>query len=135
MPKGKEEEEVRQEDMMPKGKEEEEVKREDMTAKGEGEQEREEEHLCLDAGYTGREAIVKKHGFIPHIRPRGEEKQLIKKNPSYKARRWGVEACHSWFNRFRKLVPRYEKTDESYLALCMLAATQITLNKCMPIYG
>ena len=88
---------VKQEDMMPKGKEEEEVKREDMTAKGEGEQEREEEHLCLDAGYTGREAIVKKHGFIPHIRPRGEEKQLIKKNPSYKARRWGVEACHSWF--------------------------------------
>ena len=30
------------------------------------------------------------------------------KNRKKKARRWVVEACHGWFNRFRKLLVRYE---------------------------
>ena len=94
-----------------------------------------ERNLCLDAGYVGKEAIVREQGFEPHIRPRGEEKQLLEKDPAFKARRWVVEAAHSWFNRFRKLTPRYEKTDESYVALCMLASAMITLNKVMTIYG
>ena len=51
------------------------------------------------------------NGFIPHIRPRGEEKKLIEKDPSFKARRWVVELAQSGFKRFRKLIPRYEKTD------------------------
>ncbi len=55
-------------------------------------------------------------------------------NYKNKARRWVVELAHSCFNRFRKLVPRYEKTDLSYLALNMLAAAMITLNKIMTIY-
>lgn len=99
------------------------------------EDDRKKPNLCLDAAFVGRESLVKKHGFIPHIRPRGEEKQLIEKDPTFKPRRWVVEATHSWFNRFRKLTPRYEKTDASYLALCMLAAALITLNKVMIIYG
>jgi hypothetical protein len=36
-----------------------------------------------------------------------------------------VEVAHSWFNRFRKLQIRYEKTDRSYLGLNMLAAAII----------
>ena len=94
-----------------------------------------ERNLCLDAGYVGREGLVRAHGFVPHIRPRGEEKRLLEKDPAFKARRWVVEASHSWFNRFRKLTPRYEKTDASYTALCMLAAAMITLNKIINIYG
>ena len=94
-----------------------------------------ERNLCVDAGYVGREGVVREQGFVPHIRPRGEEKQLLEKAPAFKARRWVVEAAHSWFNRFRKLTPRYEKTDESYAALCMLASAMIILNKCMTIYG
>ena len=50
-------------------------------------------------------------------------------------RRWIVELSHSWFNRFRKLSPRYEKTIRSYMGLVMLAATMIVLNKVMIIYG
>ena len=91
--------------------------------------------LCLDAGYVGREGLVRAHGFVPHIRPRGEEKRLLEKDSAFKARRWVVEATHSWFNRFRKLTPRYDKTDASYTALCMLAAVMITLNKIITIYG
>lgn len=91
-------------------------------------------NLCLDAAYVGKEDVVKANGFAPHIRPRGEEKKLIEKDPTFKARRWVVELAHSWFNRFRKLVPRYEKTDLSYLALNALAAAMIVLNKIMVIY-
>lgn len=93
------------------------------------------ENLCLDAGYVGKEDIVIRSGYIPHIRPRGEEVNEKNRNPDFKPRRWVVELCHSWFNRFRKLVPRYEKTDKAFLGLLMLAATMITLNKIITIYG
>lgn len=79
--------------------------------------------------------MAEANGFTPHIRPRGEEKKLIEKDPAFKARRWVVELAHSWFNRFRKLIPRYEKTDLSYNALNALAAAMIVLNKVMVIYG
>lgn len=92
------------------------------------------QNLCLDAAYVGKEDTVLSNGFIPHIRPRGEEKKLIEKDPSFKARRWVVELAHSWFNRFRKLIPRYEKTDLSYIALNTLAAAMIVLNKVIAIY-
>ena len=90
------------------------------------------QNLCLDAGYVGKEGVVVANGFIPHIRPRGEEKKLIERDPTFKARRWVVELAHSWFNRFRKLMPRYEKTDLSYIALNMLAAAMIVPNKRPP---
>ncbi|MDR0966451.1 MAG: transposase [Myxococcales bacterium] len=89
----------------------------------------------MDAGYVGKADVVEKHEMVPHIRHRGEEKRLIEKNPDFIARRWVVEACHSWFNRFRKLIPRYEKTDASYIALCELAAAMIAFNKVITIYG
>ena len=91
-------------------------------------------NLCLDAGYVGKEDVSEENGFVPHIRPRGEEKKLIERDPTFKARRWVVELTHSWFNRFRKLIPRYEKTDLSYIALNSLAAAMIVLNKVMVIY-
>lgn len=94
-----------------------------------------EENLCLDAAYVGKEAVATQAGYTPHIRPRGEEKLEIERNPEFKPRRWVVELTHSWFNRFRKLCPRYEKTDLSFLGLTMLAAAMITLNKVITIYG
>jgi transposase len=92
------------------------------------------QNLCLDAAYVGKEKVVIANGFVPHIRPRGEEKKLIERDPTFKARRWVVELAHSWFNRFRKLIPRYEKSDISYIALNALAAAMIVLNKIMVIY-
>lgn len=69
------------------------------------------QNLCADAGYQGKESekTMKKYRYTPHIRPRGEEKKAIKEG--YKARRWVVEVAHSWFNRFRKLLVRFEKND------------------------
>jgi len=63
------------------------------------------------------------HGFIPHILSRGEEKKMIEKDPSFKARWWVIELAHSWLNRFRKLIPRYEKMDLSCLTAPNTLAT------------
>lgn len=93
------------------------------------------ENLCLDAAYTGKGEIARAAGYEPHIRGRGEEIEQADRNPDYKPRRWVVELTHSWFNRFRKLAPRYEKTARSYLGLVMLAAAMIVFNKVRSIYG
>ena len=97
----------------------------------------EEENLCADAGYAGAEPRQKMiaAGYIPRIRPRGEEKLEKENNPDFKARSWVVEACHSWFNRFRKLTIRYEKLDEAHIALHHLAVAIIALRKIGIIYG
>ena len=87
--------------------------------------------ICADAGYAG-EAPCKgmlAAGYKPHVRPRGEEQREKLENPSFKARRWVVEACHSWFNRFRKLTIRYEKLGATHLALIHLAVAIIALRK------
>jgi len=89
------------------------------------------QHLCLDKGYAGEPALetVVLRGFIPHIRGRGEEKSEKERNPSHKARRWVVEVSHSWINRFRKLLVRYEKLTTSYLGLLMFACAFIAFRK------
>jgi transposase len=89
------------------------------------------QHLCLDNGYTGEPAleIVILRGFIPHIRGRRQKEEKAK-DPNKKARRWVVEVCHSWMNRFRKLLVRYEKTDKAFLGLLMLACAFIPFRKC-----
>ena len=42
---------------------------------------------------------------------------------------------HSWMNRNRKLLVRFEKTDASYMALLHLAAGTIALKKVKIILG
>jgi transposase len=60
---------------------------------------------------------------------RRKEADNKRRNPKKKARRWVVEVCHSWFNRFRKLLVRYEKLERSFLALNHLAAAIIAFRK------
>ena len=89
------------------------------------------QNLCLDKGFSGEPALeaVVLRGYIPHIKSRGEEKSSKEQNPTYKARRWVVEATHSWMNRFRKLLVRYEKLDKTYKGLLMLSCAFIALRK------
>ena len=88
---------------------------------------RAKQHLCADAGFRGAPAdkAIRSRRYIPHVRSRREEHRQKKRHP---ARRWVVEVAHSWFNRFRKLLVRYEKTHRSYLALNMLAAAIISFS-------
>ena len=45
------------------------------------------QNLCLDAGFVGKEKSIMSRGYIPHIRPKGEEKKELENNPDFKARR------------------------------------------------
>ncbi len=92
------------------------------------------QNLCLDAGYTGCKELVEEKGYKPHIRPRGEEKKERENNPDFHARRWVVEVTHSFMNRFRKLLVRYEKKADNYLALIHLACAFIVFRKFLPVH-
>ena len=93
--------------------------------------ERRNKHLCADAGYTGAPAlaVIEKHDYIPHVKGRGQEAKEKRRDPGKRARRWIVEVAHSWFNRFRKLLVRYEKLERSFLGLNHLAAAIIAFRK------
>ena len=92
--------------------------------------------LCLDKGYDYQEVreLVAEFGFTAHIRARGEEAQAIKQEAGYKARRWVVERTHSWMNRFRRLLVRWEKKPENYLAMIHFVCAIITL-RCAGLFG
>ncbi len=94
-------------------------------------------HLCADKGYSGEPALNEclKRRYIPHIKQRGEEIEMKRKNPNYKARRWVVERCHSWLNRYRKLLVRFEKLARSYEGLIQLACAMICFRQTTFIYG
>ena len=78
--------------------------------------------LCLDKGYDYDEVreLGKEFGYTLHLRTRGEEAQAIKREAGFKARRWVVERTHSWMNRFRRILIRWEKKAANYLALLHL---------------
>ena len=92
--------------------------------------------LCLDKGYDYDEvrALAKEFWYTAHIRTRGEEAQAIKHEVGFKARRWVVERTHSWMNRFRRILTRWEKTAENYLGLLHLACAIITY-RCTGLFG
>lgn len=93
--------------------------------------EQEPQGLCLDAGYDNAEsrALVSDYGFTAHIRSRGEEIADKLRTPGWRARRWVVEACHSWLNRNRSLLIRWSKKAENHLALLQLASGLLAFKK------
>ena len=87
--------------------------------------------LCLDAGYDNAQSreLLDEYGFAAHIRGRGEEIREKLQTPGWKARRWVVEACHSWLNRNRALLIRWSKKAQNHLALLQLACGLIAFKK------
>jgi putative transposase len=79
--------------------------------------------MCMDKGYDYKivRATVEEFGFTAHIKARGEEAQAIKKRAGYKARRWVVERTHSWINRFRGILIRWNKKPQNYIAMLHFA--------------
>jgi len=95
------------------------------------------QHLCADKGYAGQPAheSILERNYIPHLKQRGEEVEAKRKNPRYRARRWVVEQTHSWLNRYRKLLVRFEKLAASYEGLLELACALIAFRQVLFIYG
>jgi transposase len=86
------------------------------------------QHMCLDKGYDYNviRELLAFWGYTAHIRSRGEEARDKARVPGYRARRWVVERTHSWLNRFRRLLIRWEKKVENYLAMLHFACAWIT---------
>jgi len=86
------------------------------------------QHMCLDKGYDYTEVreLLADWGYTAHVKARGEE--IVEKAtiPGYRARRWVVERTHSWCNRFRRLLIRWEKDVDNYLAMLHFACAWIT---------
>jgi putative transposase len=87
------------------------------------------QNLCLDKGYDYEDVrqSVADYGYTAHIPHRGEEQSARKKIPGYRARRWVVERTHSWMNRFRRLLIRWEKKVANYKGLLHFACAWIAL--------
>jgi putative transposase len=84
-------------------------------------------HLCLDKGYDYEDVIagVLARDYILHLKKRGQADKPIYREKKHPARRWVVERTHSWMNRFRRLVVRWEKKVEHYEAMLHLASVLI----------
>ena len=86
------------------------------------------QNMCLDKGYDYPEVrkLVAAWGYTGHIKSRGEERAEKRSIPGYRARRWIVERTHSWLNRFRRLLIRWEKKVENYVAMLHFDCAWIT---------
>jgi putative transposase len=86
------------------------------------------QNMCLNKGFDFPEidGLVEEWGYTGHIARRGVDQSKRKRIPGYRARRWVVERTHSWMNRFRRLLVRWEKDVENYLAMLHLACAWIT---------
>jgi putative transposase len=89
---------------------------------------RKKQHLCADKGYDYPDVrdLVEEWGYTAHIKSRGQEEADRRTIPGYRERRWVVERTHSWLNRFRRLLIRWEKKLANYIALLHFACAWIT---------
>jgi putative transposase len=102
------------------------------------------QHLCLDAGYdydAVYETVRARH-YEPHIRPnhhnRAQAQPMLEPEAQNSSnlestklpRRWVVERLHSWINRSRRLLVRWEKLDFTYEAFLHLACGLICFQHC-----
>jgi len=78
--------------------------------------------MCLDKGYDDEDmrATVRAFGFTAHGRRRGADAREIAREAGKRTRRWVVERSYRWCNRFRRLLIRWEKKPEQYLAFSTL---------------
>jgi putative transposase len=95
--------------------------------------EEEKQNLCLDKGYAGEpsQQEAEERGYEVHVPEKANAKKKGKrKGGRRKPRRWVVEVAHSWLNRFRRLLVRWEKKKANYLSMLHFACAIIYWRKC-----
>ena len=82
---------------------------------------RRRQHLCAAKGYDARaiRATAARRGYVVHI-PLKREPPKRRHRRAGRARRGVVERTHSWTNRARRLLTRWEKSVANYRALLHL---------------
>jgi transposase len=89
---------------------------------------RKRQHLCADKGYDARavRTAARRRRYQVHIPKKGEPASARRRRTA-KARRWVVERTHSWTNRARRLLTRWEKKAANYLAFVHLQFALVSL--------
>jgi putative transposase len=90
------------------------------------------QNFCGDKIYDSNDVrqTVREYGYTAHIAQKRRKNQKEpeperKPIPGYRARRWVVERTHSWMNRFRRLLIRWEKKVSNYVAFLHFACAWI----------
>ena len=93
------------------------------------------QHFCADKGYDYRDvrSVIGLMQMIDHIKSRGEERKAITL-PGYRTSRWVCEHTHSWMTRFRRVLTRWEKKLDNFIAFLHLACSLIAWCNC-PVFG
>ncbi len=97
------------------------------------------QHLCLarpwravgDRGYDYSECrmLLEDFGYTAHIPDTSKPVPAPGDPNRHPPKRWIVEVSHSWFNRFRRLLIRWDKQSLCYLGFVQLAACLIISRK------
>ena len=84
--------------------------------------------MCLDKGYDydAVREVLAAFGFTAHSKARGEEAKALTAEAGKRARRWVVERSHSWMNRCRRSLVRWDKKPENSMAFLHCACAVIT---------
>ena len=98
----------------------------------------EERHLVLDRGYDTASCrkVAEQHALTAHIPKKATEATPLPPpgDPErHPPRRWVVEVSHSWFNRFRRLLIRWEKKASHHMGFVQLVACLIIWRKIAPL--
>jgi putative transposase len=74
--------------------------------------------------------LVAEFGSTAHIPVRGKSASTVEGKSRFKPRRWVVERTHSWMNRFRRILIRWEKKKPNYLAMLHFSCALIACRQC-----
>jgi putative transposase len=93
----------------------------------------EHKKMHLDGIYDDKEVrtILFNNGYTPRIQPNNRRSKQKKIYP-YKHEgpiRWVVERSHSWINRFRRIIIRWEKRLDNYVGMLQFAFSISIANK------
>lgn len=95
------------------------------------------QEMELDAAYDAKiiKAMLVSHNYNPIIAANRRRGAPIDLSSSIKLRiRWVVERSHSWLNRFRRLLIRWDKKLSNHMALIHFACSMLIIGK-LPISG
>lgn len=86
--------------------------------------------MHLDCAYDSKDirVILFNLYYVPKISINKRNSEIIPTQKSER-KRWVVESTHSWMNRFRRLLIRFEKLANNYVALIHFAVSIMAFNK------
>lgn len=86
--------------------------------------------MHLDSAYDSKQTqiILFNYYYVPRISKNKRNSKSLSPLKSEK-KRWIVESAHSWMNRFRRLLIRFEKLAPNYFALMQFSFSIVIFNK------